>query len=647
MHESAPTENAEQHPGEDISTSLPDEFQIEEKLGEGAYGVVYRARNQILQNDVAIKILLKIDEKGIKRLKIEASIAGKLRHNNIARALSFGHTKTGAPYIVYELIHGITLRQRLNEGPLSPGEFRAIFTGILQGMACAHDAGLVHRDLKPSNVMLLKTDPLHAVCLSAEDVKILDFGIARSDGTLLPQDQGLTASDDIPGTPEYMSPEQCASRPLDARSDLYSIGCMMYEALSGAVPLRGDSAVHTIFRQLNDEVPQLCVPGLPAALRDLVQRLLSKQADQRPGSATAVITELQKIPDWDPKGSPSPTSRSHGQTNVTLAVSLAILLLISLCIPLLQKSSAPNLSIPTTIRKSKISPISSIDMDVLNLWRGIHEAISNNDMRNLGKLEHDAVVLKEKLDKGKATASQYFSYYMVLGQIYQLDGRTALAADAFKSAVNLCTDKDGFIDQAAFNPVFRLSCIEMEAENYKQATEYIKLAMKLHNMSELREKIAVVPGIHIADDRKVAVGRLLYFEGFLEWRKNNIAAYKDKLERSLLLFEALDHDAKAPSTWAIYTVMGLFDCAIQEKNFQKAKALALKAEKYAIPNPTIAQMLALRIIQVGRHQQAEKFVKLTLELTRGKIKDKEQTILIDALAKIKAHQKVFDPESIK
>lgn len=269
-----------------------EQYEILKSLAEGAHGKVYLAEQKFMDRRVAIKTLcepLALDETSRERFKREASIASSLDHPNIAKVYAFGFTPDSKQaYIAMEFIDGQTLAAFLQEnGNLDLDSFRIIFLQILSALEYAHARGIIHRDIKPENIMLVQT-------VDKLDVKILDFGIAKSIDSSAGK---LTASGLIVGTPLYMSPEQCSSAPCDPRSDIYSLGCVMFQALCGRTPFAGENAAEIILKHLNEKPAEFCEINknlkLPKALLDLIYACLSKEPAGRPQSAQVLRQSLE------------------------------------------------------------------------------------------------------------------------------------------------------------------------------------------------------------------------------------------------------------------------------------------------------------------------------------------------------------------
>lgn len=272
-----------------LEHSLDERYDIRGILGKGGMGIVYHAHDSILGIDVAIK-MLRADLMGLAaiRLQREAIAAGKLQNPNIARIFDFGQTKDGSPYMVMELVGGKSLAQVIQEIGAMPYEAAIhIFMQICRGLEHAHANGIVHRDLKPSNVMLVEQE--YGTFL----VKLLDFGVAK-----IETDQKLTSEGSIIGSPLYMSPEQVETSSVDFRSDLYSLGCLMFETLSSKPPLKGETAIETMSMHKKMAPPllsEVTQGEIPIELVKLIDSCLRKSPADRPESAFLIETELKNI----------------------------------------------------------------------------------------------------------------------------------------------------------------------------------------------------------------------------------------------------------------------------------------------------------------------------------------------------------------
>jgi serine/threonine-protein kinase len=278
-----------------VGQVLSGRYLIQAKLGEGGMGAVYRAYHQGMDKALAIKVLqsgMSRDEVATKRFQREAKSASRLDHEHCIRVTDFGETDDGLLYLVMECLEGRTLARALyEEGPLPAARVVAITTQVCLALAHAHELGIVHRDLKPDNVFLVaRTGP-------ADFVKVLDFGLAKllereGDGSI----STLTEAGTVFGTPEYMSPEQAEGKPLSERTDLYSLGIVMYQMLTGLLPFQAASFVGILSKHITDTAVAPCERrvdlGIPRALSDLVMRCLAKDPPLRPESAHALRQAL-------------------------------------------------------------------------------------------------------------------------------------------------------------------------------------------------------------------------------------------------------------------------------------------------------------------------------------------------------------------
>lgn len=275
---------------------LAEKYELLETIGSGGMGVIYKARNELLNKSVAIKTLHAhlCSPELLQRFQREAKAAGNLRHPHIISVHDLGLTEQGNPYMVMELCEGRTLGQMLKEdGPLNVEIFAKIFIQVCDALSHAHSRGVLHRDIKPSNIMLMSNN-------ANVDVRILDFGIAKLKEMDLRRSQHLTRTGEAIGSPLYMSPEQASGGAVDERSDLYSLGCVMYEALCGLTPHEGANILQTMMKHMNE--PPLSFKEISLGSIDvgtpieaLVMRLLAKSPDDRYQSMEEVKCELIAI----------------------------------------------------------------------------------------------------------------------------------------------------------------------------------------------------------------------------------------------------------------------------------------------------------------------------------------------------------------
>ncbi|MCE9579644.1 MAG: protein kinase, partial [Deltaproteobacteria bacterium] len=247
-------------------------------------GVVYRARDRVSGGSVAVKVISGADARARDRFRRETRVLASLAHPAIVRFVADGETADGQLFLAMEWLDGETLAERLLRGALSLEDARRVALRLAQALAAAHAAGVVHRDVKPSNIYLVHGDPGRAV--------LLDFGIAQ----VAAATHALTAAGAVVGTPAYMAPEQCRGNAIDERSDLFALGCVLYEAISGAQAF-GAPTSHAIMAKVLFVTPESLRDrfGAPEALAALVARLLIKDPIARPASAALVASELEAM----------------------------------------------------------------------------------------------------------------------------------------------------------------------------------------------------------------------------------------------------------------------------------------------------------------------------------------------------------------
>jgi tRNA A-37 threonylcarbamoyl transferase component Bud32 len=266
-----------------IGTQLSGRYRLESKLGSGGMSTVYLAVDETLHRQVAIKVLhreISDQPDQLERFRREARAAASLSHPNLVAVIDAGEDE-GHPYIVFEYVPGETLKKRIDaDGRLGLDEAAAYAIEIGRGLACAHGARLIHRDVKPQNVLI-----------DAEGrAKITDFGIARS-----LEVHGLTATGRVLGTTDYVSPEQAMGKPVDARTDVYSLGIVLYEMLTGDVPFHAETQVGVAMKHVNEAVPdvQRKRPETSAALAAALERAVAKDPGDRYPGMSSFLAELE------------------------------------------------------------------------------------------------------------------------------------------------------------------------------------------------------------------------------------------------------------------------------------------------------------------------------------------------------------------
>jgi serine/threonine protein kinase len=280
-----PNDDSQQPP------DFADRYQILSVIGQGGFGIVYKARHSLMGRTVAIKVLHEEipDSLLMRRFQLEAQAASNLSHPNIVTVYDFGASANNQLFLVMDFLEGTDLDETLrSEGRLAVSRSLNIFIQAADALEHAHQRGVIHRDLKPSNIMLATTDG------AADFVKIVDFGLAKLAAV---NGERLTQTGDLLGTPLYMSPEQCLGEPLDPRSDIYALGCIMYRVLTGHLPIEGKNVLATLYQQISAvPVPfSTSAPGLdiPASVEKIVLKCLQKDPAARFQSMSELGRELR------------------------------------------------------------------------------------------------------------------------------------------------------------------------------------------------------------------------------------------------------------------------------------------------------------------------------------------------------------------
>ncbi len=279
-------------PTEMIGKVLDGRYRLEALLGHGGMGMVFRATQTTVGREVAIKTLnpsLAMEPAFFERFKREAEVASRLKHPNIVTIFDFGRTPEGLCYISMELLEGESLRQHVRKsGAMSLRRATAVVEQIALGLQHAHKANVIHRDMKPHNVMVTSVD-------GHEYVKVLDFGLVKATET--EDEEQLTSTGQVLGTPQYMPPEQASGEPVDARSDLYSLGAVLHFCLTGSSPYGANSVRKALTAALTQPVPSVASKRkgapVPHAIENFIRKALAKDPKDRYQSVDEFLADLE------------------------------------------------------------------------------------------------------------------------------------------------------------------------------------------------------------------------------------------------------------------------------------------------------------------------------------------------------------------
>jgi serine/threonine protein kinase len=281
-----------------VGLTLDEKYRLDSRIGAGGMGTVYRATHLLIDRPVAVKVLnprYVEDEAAQTRFRREARAAGRLQHSNAVTVTDFGTTQDGLVYIVMELLEGKTLREVLaHDAPLDVARAVSVMLQISAAVEAAHQAGIIHRDLKPANIFIVQRKD------APPFVKVLDFGIAKLAAEALDDDddpQTLTQVGAMIGTPRYMSPEQCEGAHLTPASDVYSLGIILYEMLTGTTPFNGTTPIAIAIKHSSEPPrhPREFVAAIPPELEAVVLHALEKRPENRPADAGAFQRELYAV----------------------------------------------------------------------------------------------------------------------------------------------------------------------------------------------------------------------------------------------------------------------------------------------------------------------------------------------------------------
>ena len=357
-----------------VGLILDSKYKLIESLGEGGMGSIFRAQRLHIGDEVAVKLLhhdLVREQKALERFRREARAAAMIRHPNVVSIHDFsdGSSDATQPYIVMELVRGVSLGDLLRrEGRMRPERAVRLMRDVCTGVGVAHRQGLLHRDLKPDNVIVVP--PSHEG--DEETAKVVDFGLAKVRDVA--SSTALTNTGAVIGTLYYMSPEQCSGEELDARADVYSLGAMFYEMLSGGPPFRSRNLAGLIAKHLHEPPPPFPQElAVPKALEAVYFRALAKNPNERQPDAIALGRELQNaLIAYQPPTVSAPSSR-HPWKWLIAAFGLFFALIVVIAAGFAIKFGVDQFrKPPATNPPQSVESVATFDIDLKGTWSGTY-----------------------------------------------------------------------------------------------------------------------------------------------------------------------------------------------------------------------------------------------------------------------------------
>jgi serine/threonine protein kinase/tetratricopeptide (TPR) repeat protein len=423
-------------------TTFANRYEIIEELGKGGMGRVYRAEDKKIKEEVALKLIrpdIASDKKTIERFSNELKMARKIAHRNVCRMYDLGEEK-GTHYITMEYVPGEDLKSSIRRmGPLTAGKTLFIAKQVCEGLAEAHRLGVVHRDLKPQNIMIDKDG----------NARIMDFGIARS-----VTGKGITGAGVMIGTPEYMSPEQAEVKDVDQRSDIYSLGVILYEMVTGRVPFEGETPLGIAMKHKSEmpQDPREINSQIPEDLSRMILKCLEKEREKRYQSAGDVRSELENIEKGIPtaeKAIPKRKPITSREITVTFGLkklfipAIAIVALAVIGVLLWQVVFRKGL-LPSAPSQRSVAVLPFIDLSPQKDYEWLSDGISEAMISALSSLKGLRVPARTSsfFFKGKQIDIQEIGQKLRVENV--LEGSVQVAGDMLRVTAQLISVKDGF-----------------------------------------------------------------------------------------------------------------------------------------------------------------------------------------------------------
>jgi non-specific serine/threonine protein kinase len=471
-------------------------YKILERLGEGGMGVVYKAEDTRLKRTVALKFLppeLTRDNAAKERFTHEAQAASALDHPNICTIHEVNNTEDGQLFMAMACYEGVTLKEKIEQGPLSEDEAVSILSAVADGLSRAHEAGIVHRDIKPANIMIT----------SRGEVKILDFGLAKLSGRTLLTKTGTTL-----GTAAYMSPQQAVREAVDHRTDLWSLGVVLYEMLTCNHPFRGEHEAAMVYSIVNEEPKPIREhrPEVPQELENIARRAMAKPPEERYQSADELLRDIESYREG------SQLSRKTRQP-VALLSGLAALVLVVLGLLWLLNGSGTESGGETRERSIAVLPFTSISRseDEEIFTEGIHQDI----LTHLAKIGDIKVLARQSVMRYRDTELQPSQIGRELAVSYLLEASVRRVAENIRITVQLLdaeTEEHVWVD--TYDKKYA-SVFSIQSEIAQRVAQEIKATLT----PEEKEQIQRIPTDNSEAYEYYLKGNYYWVNhGYAEWR---------------------------------------------------------------------------------------------------------------------------------